>query len=296
MTGAVTRADGSFRVEGLRPGAYYLRVSRLGYTTSTVPQVAVTPSAQTADVGIVRLAAGAVALQGITATTERSEVITAPDRTVVSTRNMPAVTGGNATDVLRNVPGVDVDGDGKVSLRGNQNVAIQINGRPAPLTGDALTNFIKPAAGQPGRPRGGRSQPLGQVRSGRDGRHPQHRAQAERRPGHQRRPDGGRGDRRQVQRVGEFGHQAGPLTLFGSYGFNRDERTGSASIFRDQHFDGFERSLLDQASSNDFANLSHTVNWSDRRRPERLRRPPFRSSSDQLHARCLRGLEPQRHR
>ena len=84
-----------------------------------------------------------MALQGITATTERAEVTSSPDRTVVSTRNMPAVTGGNATDVLRNVPGVDVDGDGKVSLRGNQNVAIQINGRPAPLTGDALTNFIK---------------------------------------------------------------------------------------------------------------------------------------------------------
>ncbi|HEV7587326.1 MAG TPA: TonB-dependent receptor, partial [Longimicrobium sp.] len=143
VTGAVTRADGSFRVEGLRPGAYYLRVSRLGYTTGTVSQVAVTPSAQTADVGVVRLAAGAVALAGITATTERAAVMSAPDRTVVSTRNMPAVTGGNATDVLRNVPGVDVDGDGKVSLRGNQNVAIQINGRPAPLTGDALTNFIK---------------------------------------------------------------------------------------------------------------------------------------------------------
>jgi ferric enterobactin receptor len=260
VTGAVTRADGSFRVEGLRPGAYYLRVSRLGYTTGTVSQVAVTPAEQTADVGIVRLAAGAVALQGITATTERAAVLSAPDRTVVSTRNMPAVTGGNATDVLRNVPGVDVDGDGKVSLRGNQNVAIQINGRPAPLTGDALTNFIKQL-------------PANLV----------DRVEVVPNPSAKYDPDGmggilnivlkqnadlgtsggltaGAGTGGKYNASGNIGHQAGPLTLFGSYGFNRDSRTGSGSVFRDQHFDGAPRSLLDQISANDFANTSHTVN------------------------------------
>jgi len=260
VTGAVTRADGSFRVEGLRPGAYYLRVSRLGYTTGTVSQVAVTPAAQTADVGIVRLSAGAVALQGITATTERAAVLSAPDRTVVSTRNMPAVTGGNATDVLRNVPGVDVDGDGKVSLRGNQNVAIQINGRPAPLTGDALTNFIKQL-------------PANLV----------DRVEVVPNPSAKYDPDGmggilnivlkqnadlgtsggltvGAGTGDKYNASGNIGHQAGPLTLFGSYGFNRDSRTGSGSVFRDQHFDGVPRSLLDQISANDFANTSHTVN------------------------------------
>jgi outer membrane receptor protein involved in Fe transport len=260
VTGAVTRADGSFRVEGLRPGGYYLRVSRLGYTTGTVRQVAVTPAAQTADVGIVRLATGAVALQGITATTERAQVMSTPDRTVVSTRNMPAVTGGNATDVLRNVPGVDVDGDGKVSLRGNQNVAIQINGRPAPLTGDALTNFIKQL-------------PANLI----------DRVEVVPNPSAKYDPDGmggilnivlkqnadlgtsggltvGAGSGDKYNASGNLGSQHGPLTLFGSYGFNRDSRTGSASIFRDQHFDGFERTLLSQLSSNDFANTSHTVN------------------------------------
>ncbi|MFL5384995.1 MAG: TonB-dependent receptor domain-containing protein [Longimicrobiaceae bacterium] len=260
VTGAVTRADGSFRVEGLRPGAYYLRVSRLGYTTGTVSPVAVTPAAQSADVGVVRLAAGAVALQGITATTERAEVTTAPDRTVVSTRNMPAVTGGNATDVLRNVPGVDVDGDGKVSLRGNQNVAIQINGRPAPLTGDALTNFIKQL-------------PANLV----------DRVEVVPNPSAKYDPDGmggilnivlkqnadlgtsggltvGTGTGGKYSASGNLGHQSGPLTLFGSYGFNRDARNGSGNIFRDQHFDGAPQTLLEQISANDFANTSHTVN------------------------------------
>jgi len=260
ITGAVTRADGTFRVEGLRPGAYYLRVSRLGYTTGTVSRVAVTPTAQTADVGIVRLSAGAVALQGITATTERSAVTTAPDRTVVNTRNLPSATGGNATDVLRNVPGVDVDGDGKVSVRGNENVAIQINGRPAPMRGDALTNFLKQL-------------PSNMV----------DRVEVVPNPSAKYDPDGmggilnivlkqnadlgtsgglqvGGGTGGRYNASGNLSHQQGNLTLFGSYGFNRDNRVQEGFNWRNSHFEGLPESFTLQTTSGDVLNQSHTVN------------------------------------
>jgi ferric enterobactin receptor len=65
------------------------------------------------------------------------------DRNTYTTRDMPSTAGGNATDVLRNVPAVEVDQDGKVSLRGNQNVAVQINGRAAPMRGDQLGQFLQ---------------------------------------------------------------------------------------------------------------------------------------------------------
>jgi len=143
VTGGNTRQDGTFRIEGLRPGAYYLRVTQLGYAPQRVARVSVSGPTATADVGEVKLTASAVALEGIQATAERSAVQTSVDRTVYSARDLPAATGGNATDVLRNVPAIEVDGDGKVSLRGQENVAIQINGRPAPLRGDQLTNFLK---------------------------------------------------------------------------------------------------------------------------------------------------------
>src|SRR6185369_16906727 len=54
-----------------------------------------------------------------------------------------APAAANANDVLENVPSVQVDGEGKISLRGNENVAIQINGRPAPIRGAQLTSFLK---------------------------------------------------------------------------------------------------------------------------------------------------------
>src|SRR5260221_466634 len=55
---------------------------------------------------------------------------------------MTAASGGTAIDVLRNIPQVEVDGTNKVSLRGNQNVVVQINGRSTPLKGEQLGTFL----------------------------------------------------------------------------------------------------------------------------------------------------------
>ena len=73
---------------------------------------------------------------------EREEVVLAPDRNSYSVKNMTAASGGTAIDVLRNIPLVEVDGSNNVSLRGNANVVIQINGRSTPLKGDQLGAFL----------------------------------------------------------------------------------------------------------------------------------------------------------
>lgn len=224
VTGAVARPDGTFRIDGLRPGRYYLRVSALGYSTATTAVVAITPQAREADVGAVQLATGAVLLEGLTVTAEAAPAGFAPDRNTYSTRDMPSTAGGNATDVLQNVPAVEVDQDGKVSLRGNQNVAVQINGRPSPMTGDQLGNFL-------------RQLPANMV----------DRVEVIPNPSARYEPEGmagiinivlkqnadlglsggliaGAGTGGRYNGSGNLGWQAGDLTLFGSYGFRRDER------------------------------------------------------------------------
>ncbi|HET6762068.1 MAG TPA: TonB-dependent receptor [Longimicrobiaceae bacterium] len=264
VTGGVTRADGVFRIEGLRPGAYYLRVSRLGFSTATVAHANVTAAQPSVDVGVVRLAAGAVALEGITASAQRSSptVSSSPDRTVVSTRDMPTTTGGTATDVLRNVPGVDVDANGNVSLRGNGNVAIQINGRPSTLSADALANFLKQL-------------PADLVS----------RVEVVPNPSARYDPDGmggivnvvlkqntdlgtsggvtaGGGTGERYNASGNLASQKGPLTLFGSYGYSHEVRSDYGFSLREQHLDGTPRSFLDQDTEGDNGRTSHTLNGS----------------------------------
>ncbi|CAN5716996.1 TonB-dependent receptor [soil metagenome] len=224
VTGALTRPDGSFRIEGLQPGRYLARVSFLGYAPQTTQVISLTPQALSVDLGVIGLATSAVQLEGITATAERSQAVLAPDRNSYTVRDMPATAGGNTVDVLRNVPSIEVDGENRVSLRGNENVVVQINGRPAPMRGDQLGNFLAQL-------------PANVVE----------RVEVIPNPSARYDPEGmagiinvvlkqntdlglsggltlGGGSTGQLNGSGNLGYQAGPLTLFGSYGFMRDER------------------------------------------------------------------------
>lgn len=222
VTGAVAGPDGVFRVEGLRPGSYFLKVGALGYTAAS-PTVSLTPQAPQANLGEIRLAASAVALEGLEVRAERSTVALAPDRNTYAASEL-APAGGTATDVLRSVPSVEVDGGGKPSLRGNPNVAVQINGRAAPMTGDQLAGFLQQL-------------PANMVE----------RVEVVPNPSAKYDPEGmagiinivmkqntdlgasggliasaGTGGRYNAS--GNLGYQRGPLTLFGSYGLNVDSR------------------------------------------------------------------------
>jgi hypothetical protein len=142
VTGGITDSSGRFRIEGLPAGNYQVRVSYLGYKPITLT-ASITPNAQSANLGTVSLATDAIAVEGVTAEAQRSAVTVQVDRTVYNTKEMPAASGGNTTDLLRNIPELDVDVDGNVKLQGSQSVAVHLNGRPAPLRGEALKNFLQ---------------------------------------------------------------------------------------------------------------------------------------------------------
>ena len=140
--GALPRADGSFRVDGLAPGRYTVRVRALGHAPLVRADVVISAEKLNVDVGTLELSVVATKLEGQTVVAEREEVALAPDRNSYSTKNMTTASGGTSIDVLRNVPLVEVDGSNKVSLRGNENVVVQINGRASPLKGEQLGNFL----------------------------------------------------------------------------------------------------------------------------------------------------------
>lgn len=141
ITGAIAGPDGSFRIQGLRPGAYTLRVTYIGYGPK-IQDFAITPEAPRAAIDNLKLSKVALALQGVEVTAEREAVTIEPDRNSYRSKDV-APAANNASEVLDNVPSVSVDGEGKISLRGNENVAVQINGRPAPIRGPQLAAYLK---------------------------------------------------------------------------------------------------------------------------------------------------------
>jgi hypothetical protein len=83
-----------------------------------------------------------VTLDAVEVRAQRPPVVHAEDRNVYSVKDMPAATGG-AADILRTLPELELDVDGNVKLAGNRAAQIHINGRPSPLRGEALTEFIR---------------------------------------------------------------------------------------------------------------------------------------------------------
>ena len=140
--GSLPRADGTFRVDGLMAGRYTLRIRALGFSQVIRGDIVISAGKPTVDVGIIMLSTVAATLKGRDVVAEREDIVVAPDRNIYSTKNMSAAAGGTAIDVLRNIPQVEVDGSQKVSLRGNENVVIQINGRSTPLRGEQLGMFL----------------------------------------------------------------------------------------------------------------------------------------------------------
>ncbi|MDB4875347.1 MAG: TonB-dependent receptor [Gemmatimonadetes bacterium] len=141
-SGALPKADGSFHVDGLAAGRYTLRVRVIGFAPVVRNDIMVTKEKPVVDVGPIGLTQVAAKLDASRVVAEREEVVLAPDRNSYAVKNMTTASGGTAIDVLRNIPLVEVDGSNNVSLRGNANVVIQINGRSTPLKGDQLGAFL----------------------------------------------------------------------------------------------------------------------------------------------------------
>ncbi len=141
VAGAIATTEGAFNIQGLRPGAYYLRVMSIGFGPR-IQEFTIADASARASLGAIKLSRVAVALSGVEVTAERATVAIEPDRNAYRAKDI-APAAGNASDVLDAVPSVQIDGDGKISLRGNENVAVQINGRPSPIRGVQLGAFLK---------------------------------------------------------------------------------------------------------------------------------------------------------
>ena len=147
VTGVMTDERGRFRIEGLAAGDYLLRVSLIGYLPRNSEVISLTAQSATVDLGMIALRLAPVELTGVEATVERSQIVVEADRTVYNTKSMAVSSAGTAADVLRAVPELEVDVNDNVKLRGNQSVAIHLNGRPAPLQGEQLANFLRQLPG-----------------------------------------------------------------------------------------------------------------------------------------------------
>ncbi|WP_374175240.1 TonB-dependent receptor domain-containing protein [Flavobacterium tructae] len=129
----ITNDKGEFKIEGIKTGKYIFEFQFLSFETSTMV-LTVDGSKSNINLGTIKLKSNVTSLKEVVITSETSQVSLKLDKKVFDVGKDLISRGGSATQVLDNVPAVRVDATGAVSLRGNSNVLILINGRKSGLT------------------------------------------------------------------------------------------------------------------------------------------------------------------
>ncbi|MBR6251017.1 MAG: TonB-dependent receptor [Bacteroidales bacterium] len=142
VTGSITDIDGKFEIVGVKEGKYKLSCSFMGYETLNV-DVTITSNGKVVNIGEKFLLPDSKALDEVEVKGKAPQVRFELDRKVFDATQDLAAQTGSASDLLENVPSVDVDADGTVSLRGNSSVTIWINGKASGLTTDNQSDILQ---------------------------------------------------------------------------------------------------------------------------------------------------------
>ena len=129
--GGLTDENGKFSVD-VNPGLYELKIDYISFISYSNEDLMIRGNT---DIGNIPLVLDVSMLDEVEVRAERTQVEIRLDRKIYNVGQDITVKGGNVSDVLANIPSIDVDFDGNISLRGNSNVRILINGKPSGLVG-----------------------------------------------------------------------------------------------------------------------------------------------------------------
>lgn len=140
--GGITDAGGNFNVSGLKDGKYTLSLTFMGYKDVT-RQFEITPAKREVQFKLLYMAEDAKQLNEVTVTGQRATMKLEVDRKSFDVGQLISNAGQAASDVLDNIPSIEVDNDGNVSLRGNSSVEVWINGKASGLTSDNRAQILQ---------------------------------------------------------------------------------------------------------------------------------------------------------
>ena len=137
-----TNASGEFELDKLDAGFFLLKLTAVGFAPSTCDRFELGEKNPFQRFEALTLSTQANSLEGITVISKRPLIEQKPDRLIVNVDAAVSNVGATALEVLEKSPGVAVDRDGNVSLKGKQGVLILIDGKPSYLSGPDLAALL----------------------------------------------------------------------------------------------------------------------------------------------------------
>jgi outer membrane receptor protein involved in Fe transport len=142
-TGTVTDKKGKFIIDKVDTGTYLLKCSFIGFGDIQTTPFIIGTNTPNYTLRTIELVNDSKSLTDVTVTGRKNVLNTSIDRKVYNVEQDIMSRSGSASDILKNVPSVEVDIDGNVSLRGSGDVMILINGKPSPLMGASKAEVLQ---------------------------------------------------------------------------------------------------------------------------------------------------------
>ena len=141
--GALTDSSGVFIFENAPAGRYLVSISLVGYSAVFGPVFEITERLPDVQLGVMPLAQEGIALEEVIVKASRPFIQLDAEKMTINVENSPVAAGNTALEVLARAPGVTVDQNNTVSLKGKQGVLILINGKNTHLSVEDVAKMLE---------------------------------------------------------------------------------------------------------------------------------------------------------
>lgn len=140
---SVADKTGKFEFENVPAGKYFVSITAVGHSKGFSQTFEINDANANITLKTIELIPVAKSLGGVTVSAKKPLIEQKPDRTIVNVEAAVTNVGASALEVLEKSPGIAVDKDGNISLKGKQGVQVYVDGRPTYLSGTDLANLLR---------------------------------------------------------------------------------------------------------------------------------------------------------
>jgi len=139
----VTDKEGNFYFDNIKEGSYVVMATSTGHSKVYSSLITISPENQNGTTGVLQLLPLSKNMKEVVVNSKRPFIERKLDKTILNVEASITNTGSTAMEVLEKAPGVSVDKDGNISLKGKQGVIIMMDGKPTYMSGADLANFLR---------------------------------------------------------------------------------------------------------------------------------------------------------
>lgn len=147
VKGAISNEQGVYSFDHIKKGKYIIKASTVGYEKAASKPIVVGDNTENVKVPEIKMLPNTHSLNTVNVTAAKPLIERRSDRMIVNVENSPLAAGNSAMDILERSPGVTIDKDDNISLKGKQGVTVMVNDKLTYLTSAQLATLLRSTDG-----------------------------------------------------------------------------------------------------------------------------------------------------